>query len=63
MTSENLDKIATSIASLGKEDVKTRIKTFKGRFRMDFTDEYLESLSIDRLRHILLAALVTAKHS
>ena len=61
MVTRNLDQIATSIAKLGKEDVKSRIRHFKGRFRMDFTDEYLDGLGIDRLRHILLAALITAK--
>lgn len=58
----SLDQVATSIASLSKDDVKCRIKNFKGRFRMDFTEEYLESLSTDRLKHILLAALITTKN-
>ncbi len=57
----SLDRIATSIATLGKDEVKNRIKTFRGRFRLDFTDEYLDKLTVDRLRHILLAALITAK--
>ncbi|OHB53304.1 MAG: hypothetical protein A2Y07_00605 [Planctomycetes bacterium GWF2_50_10] len=61
MAKVNFDQIATSIATLERDDVKTRLKNFKGRFKMDFTDEYLDNLSIDRLRHILLAALVTAK--
>jgi hypothetical protein len=62
MVSRNsVDDLATSIASLGKEEVKQRIRTFKGRFRLDFTEDYLEKLSVDRLRHILLAALITAK--
>lgn len=53
--------MATSIASLDRETVKNRLKHFKGRFRLDFTDDYLDKLSVDRLRHILLAALITAK--
>ena len=57
----SLDHLATSIASLGPEEVKSRIKNFKGRFRIDFSDDYLDKLSVDRLRHILLAALITAK--
>jgi hypothetical protein len=28
---------------------------------LDFTEDYLNSLSVDRLRHILLAALINAK--
>jgi len=53
--------MATSIATLDREEVKNRLKNFKGRFRLDFTDDYLDKLSVDRLRHILLAALITAK--
>jgi hypothetical protein len=53
--------MATSIATLDRDEVKSRLKHFKGRFRLDFTDDYLDKLSVDRLRHILLAALITAK--
>jgi hypothetical protein len=57
----SLDNLATSIATLDKDEVKSRLKNFKGRFRLDFSEDYLDKLSVDRLRHILLAALVTAK--
>ena len=53
--------MATSIASFGRNEVKKRIKNFKGRFRLDFSDEYLDKLTVDRLRHILLAAMINAK--
>ena len=56
-----LEQTATSIASLGRDELKRRIRNFRGRFRLDFTDDYLNSLSVDRLRHILLAALINAK--
>jgi hypothetical protein len=52
---------ATSIASLGRSELKTRIRNFKGRFKLDFTDDYLNKLSVDRLRHILLAAVMNAR--
>lgn len=55
------EQTAASIASLGREELKRRIKRFHGRFRLDFTDDYLDSINIDRLRHILLAASVNAK--
>ena len=53
--------MATSIAALGREDVKRRIKNFRGRFKLDFSDDYLDGVSLERLRHILLAALIHAK--
>jgi len=58
---EYFEQTATSIAALGKGELKRRIRSFRGRFKLDFTDDYLNRLSIDRLRHILLAALVNAK--
>jgi hypothetical protein len=62
-TQRSLDDVAVSISSLDRDAIKLRIKNFKGRFRLDFTDKYLDSLSIDRLRHILLAAFVTNSKS
>jgi hypothetical protein len=55
------EQMATSIAVLGRNELKRRIKNFRGRFKLDFTEDYLDSLSVDRLRHILLAALINAK--
>ncbi|NQT04180.1 MAG: hypothetical protein HQ580_19295 [Planctomycetes bacterium] len=55
------DKEATSIAALGRDELKRRIRNFKGRFKLDFTEDYLDKTSVDRLRHILLAALINAK--
>jgi hypothetical protein len=62
MASEQyLEQTATSIASLGRDELKRRITNFRGRFRLDFTEDYLNNLSVDRLRHILLAALINAR--
>ncbi|MHC4060483.1 MAG: hypothetical protein ACYSUC_02960 [Planctomycetota bacterium] len=57
----HFEQTATSIASLGRNELKRRIRNFRGRFKLDFTEDYLNSLSVDRLRHILLAALINAK--
>jgi len=58
---EYFEQTATSIASLGRNELKRRIKHFKGRFKLDFTDDYLNNLTVDRLRHILLAASINSK--
>ena len=55
------EKTATTLASLNRNELKKKIKGFKGRFRLDFSEEYLNRLTVDRLRHVLLAALVNAK--
>ena len=57
----DFEQTATSIAALGRNELKEKIKNFRGRFKLDFTEEYLNRLTVDRLRHILLAALINAK--
>jgi len=58
---EYFEQTATSIACLGRNELKKRICNFKGRFKLDFTEDYLNNLTVDRLRHILLAAVINAK--
>ena len=55
------EQTATSIAALGRAELKRRIKHFRGRFKLDFTEDYLNKLTVDRLRHILLAASINAR--
>jgi len=55
------EQTATSLAALGRDELKRRIRSFRGRFKLDFTEDYLNALSVDRLRHILLAALINGK--
>ncbi|MGA2172946.1 MAG: hypothetical protein ABSG82_08065 [Sedimentisphaerales bacterium] len=54
------EQTATSISALDRDELKRRIRHFRGRFKLDFTEEYLDQLNVDRLRHILLAAHVSA---
>jgi hypothetical protein len=61
ISKHNFERTAVSIASLGKTELTKKIRTFKGRFKLDFTDDYLKKLSEDRLRHILLAAMINTK--
>ena len=56
---EYFEQTATTLAQMGRNELKKQIRGFKGRFKMDFTEDYLNKLSIDRLRHVLLAALIT----
>lgn len=52
----------TEIAELPREEVISDLMDFPGKFEMDFTEEYLRSLSTDRLKHILFAASLYVQH-
>lgn len=58
---KDFDQTVGSIAVLGRDELKKRIMSLRGRFKLDFSEEHLNSLSVDRLRHILLAALINTK--
>lgn len=59
MTSaRRFEKLSALIVSLSRPQLNKRIRKFKGGFKLDFTDSYLEKISVDRLRHILLAAML-----
>ncbi len=49
------------IAELPRKEVINDLMDFPGDFEMDFTEEYLLSLSTDKLRHLLFAASLYAK--
>jgi len=48
--------MASTIAEMNRDQVKNEILHFEGRFKLDFAEDYLDKLSLEKLRHILLAA-------
>ena len=53
-----------TVENIGKMDRDHLIETLRYLrcgFDLDFTDEYLGSISLERLRHILLAASLHAR--
>ncbi len=58
MPGERVQNYVNQTSGLGRDELKRRIRTFRGRFKLDFTEDYLNKISVDRLRHILLAVLV-----
>ena len=55
------ERLACQIASMNRKRVTAALLNFRGKFKMDFTRTYLNSLSDDRLRHILFAAYLNRK--
>ena len=57
------DKIAAEVAAMDRKAVIAELSNFRAGFPLDFTQEFLESLSDGRLKHILLAARIQASKS
>ena len=61
-TKHPIESILGDIAGLDRQACKRHLRNFT-RPRLDFTDEYLDSLSLDSLRHLLFAACEQARRS
>jgi len=60
-TKSSLDDFICTIANMPRRQLECEIKRFDGRFKLDFSADYLKIQSLDKLRHILLAAAVQQK--
>ena len=55
------DKRIAQVAAMGRQDLIDTILAMECSFPVDFTEEYLRGLSIERLRHIWLALYTKGK--
>lgn len=59
--SRSSEKIVVKLAGLSRAQLQQQLLNMPAKFRMDFTKDYLDSLSKDELRHIVLAAHLHAR--
>ncbi len=62
MSPSQLDRIATRLAGMNRPALMQLLRSLRCDFKIDFTDDYLHSVSLERLRHIVLAAELHAHH-
>ena len=61
MTSSKRDDIAARLAGMSRSQLIRTVRRLNCPFTLDFADEYLQSISLERLRHIVLAACLRAR--
>jgi len=55
------EKLAAKLAGMSRTQLKRKLWSLKANFPLDFTEEFLDSLSSDKLRHIILAAYLNSR--
>jgi len=50
------EDLATVVAEMDRDGLIGMLREMKCTFRMDFPDEFLKQISLDKLRHIVLSA-------
>lgn len=56
MTSELPEQFARAVAAMPRQELIATLRGLHCPFQLDFSEAYLQSLSDDRLRHVVLAA-------
>lgn len=55
LESHQVEELICLVSSLDKPTLISQFLDFRGNFPIDFTLEFLETLSLERLRHIFVA--------
>jgi hypothetical protein len=50
-----IEELICMVSTLDRPELTRKFLSFHGSFKVDFTPEFLEKLSIDRMRHIFVA--------
>lgn len=61
MPQSSVEQLILRIQTMGREDVVTLLQDMPYDFPMDFSPDFLASCTVEKLRHILLAACLYAQ--
>lgn len=63
MRADEIEELICLIAAMDRTSVIGQITTYRAGFPIDFTREFLDAQTTERLRHLLLAISVQAARS
>jgi hypothetical protein len=61
MTYQHAQKFAERVSCMGREELIDLLRHLRCPFDLDFTDQFLEEAGMDRLRHIVMSAILHAE--
>lgn len=56
MDRQEVDTLVATLAEMDRGQLVEKIHSIHCSFTLDFSDEYLEEISLENLRHIVMAA-------
>ena len=61
MTYQHAQQFAERVAGMSRQDLIDLLRRLRCPFELDFTDQFLEEAGIERLRHIVMSAILHAE--
>lgn len=62
LASDQVEELICLVAAMDRDDVIHHIHDYRATFPLDFTDEFLASVPLERLRHIFIALCLQQQH-
>ena len=63
MTVQPSQKVANKLSGMDRQGLMRTLRSLRCKFELDFTDDYLDKVSLERLRHITMAAILHAQNA
>ena len=61
LSTEQTDELLTLVVTLDRVSLCQLIREYRAAFPLDFTSEFLETVELDRLRHIFVAVCLQSQ--
>ena len=55
LQSEQIEELITLVSGLDRDTLMSHIRSYRAAFPVDFTNDYLQQLPTDKIRHIFVA--------
>jgi hypothetical protein len=62
LQSPQIEELISLVSALDRTALARQFTSFRGNFPIDFTPEFLDRMSVDRLRHIFVALCLQNRH-
>jgi hypothetical protein len=63
LRNDQIEEIVTAISAMNRAALIDQFRTYPTRFPLDLTDDFLNTASVERLRHIFLAVCLQNQRS
>ena len=59
---DQVEELICLVAALDRPSIVRQLHVYRATFPLDFTDQFLQTIPLDRLRHIFVALCLQQQH-
>ena len=62
LEAQQVEELICVVSAMDRPTLASQFRAFRASFPVDFTDQFLETTPVDRLRHIYVALCLQCQH-